>query len=152
MLGCLVALLAVAQVETSTNTFRAGLLTGEPIGLSFFAPLGEQLAFQVELGHSISERRFLTVAADVIWRLPEVFGNVGPTGFLLPWFGFGGRLFLIDRDHSVVVPGLRGPIGVSYLDRETPLEIYLEVVPGVEIDSAGRVSLEGGLGVRVWVD
>lgn len=147
-----VALLAAAP-EASTlepeETLRAGVIAGEPLGLSLFVPLGDRFALHAELGKSFSERRAFAASADLVLRMPQVLGTIGESGRLVPWFGAGARIAALERDHGVFVPGIRTPVGLSYVHWRFPLEIFAQAVPGLELDSARRVSLEGGAGLRL---
>jgi hypothetical protein len=67
-------------------------------------------------------------------------------GKLPVYFGIGGRVFLSDE----IVIGARIPIGISYMFTNAPVDIFLEVVPVLNLVPATDFSVDGGIGFRYF--
>jgi hypothetical protein len=44
----------------------------------------------------------------------------------------------------------RFPVGLDYLPEATPLDVFLEIVPTLELVPASWLEFDGGIGVRYW--
>jgi hypothetical protein len=146
-LPVLAASLVLASAA-APERWAAGIVAGDPVGLSGRIALIGPLAAQLELGWSTSERRDLTGAFDLVFDLDGTMPDLGDRGSLVPWFGFGVRLSRQAQEPELV-PALRAPVGISFLEQAPPVEIALTVAPGFELVAPQRASLEGGLIVRI---
>jgi hypothetical protein len=146
------ALLFIASAITSSASARVGLQVGEPMALTLQLPFGERLETHVAIGRSRSTRRENVLNLDLVYRLPEIFGAIDSDRELVFWFGAGGRLATLPESIEEIVPGLRMPIGVSYLETGSRIELFMEISPGVDLDDERRISLEGSIGIRAWLD
>jgi hypothetical protein len=46
--------------------------------------------------------------------------------------------------------GVRVPIGLDYLFSDAPIDIFLEIVPILDLAPATEFDLGGGIGIRYW--
>ncbi|MCK4747476.1 MAG: hypothetical protein KAT15_10585, partial [Bacteroidales bacterium] len=67
-------------------------------------------------------------------------------GKLPVYFGVGGKLVLSNN----LGVGVRVPFGAAYLFESAPIDIFLELVPVLELLPATGIGFEGGLGVRYF--
>lgn len=131
LLSC-VALVGAAAAPTEAHAndkgvFGAGLIVGEPTGLSLKYYLGDDTAIAGAIGGAYLGKG-VQVHADFLWH-PWILEN--KPSFVLPaYVGVGGRV--LDRnagggeeDHFRV--GVRVVGGVLFDFREVPLDVFVEV-------------------------
>jgi hypothetical protein len=149
---------ALAEEPQATRIhFSAGLLAGEPIGATAEVAWSEHFAVHVDAGASTSDRIRAVFAADVVYALLDAMGWVGDTGYFKPWFGVGLRYSLARTPLHPAVPihnlsdhfGFRVPLGISYAVHESPVEVFVEIAPGLGFVPNALAALDGGLGVRI---
>ena len=67
-------------------------------------------------------------------------------GKLPVYFGIGGRVFLSDD----VTIGVRVPLGINYMFANAPVDIFLEVVPILNLVPSTNFEVNGGIGFRYF--
>ena len=67
----------------------------------------------------------------------------GRLGF---YYGLGGR-FLVEDDPHI---GIRVPLGLNYMIDRTPLDLFFEAVPVLDIIPDTDLKINGGLGIRYY--
>jgi hypothetical protein len=148
----IVVLLAIvtAAAVAKPSGVGLGIIVGEPTGLSAKAWLSGNAAVDAAAGWSM-RHRYVHLHADF---LLHNFGllNVDP-GDLPLHYGIGGRLVLTggdkdDKDEMTV--GLRVPVGVSYLFDTAPFDLFLEVVPLLNLLPETEFDINGAVGVRYY--
>lgn len=124
-----------------------GLIVGEPTGASVKYWFNDKMAVDGAAGWSFHDHSDFYVHGDVLWHdfdlLPVSHG-------LLPvYFGVGamGRIRNDNRDNEV---GIRVPVGVSYMFDRAPVDVFVEVAPGVDVAPTVRADITGGVGIRYW--
>ncbi len=125
--------------------FGAGVILGEPTALSakyLFAP---HSGVQLHVGYGIGRRGRLIVIGDYVFHLRNVIAPIQRVGLLVPTVGVGGRLGIRDDD---AVLGIRFPLGIGLWLSEVPIEIFIEVAPGIGLLPGTDVLIDGGLGGR----
>jgi hypothetical protein len=140
------------------RTFGLGFVLGEPTGLSskiFLTPSG---ALDFDLAFSFLEGS-LYFSGDYLHH----FANVLPgnsTVIFRPYIGGGGAIAGReeehlphdrdrDRDHSFGLAG-RFTAGMSFLFVEVPIEIFVDVSPGIWLVPETDLYFAGVLGVRYF--
>lgn len=127
---------------------EAGVLFGEPTGLT--GKIRESLAARTawDFGLAYSFSHFVRVYGDHLWDFPEALAS-RPEAFLKqvqPYVGVGGAL--VFKGAEGVAVAVRIPLGLEWLSSETPISFFLEAVPGVGILPSTFSYADGGLGVR----
>lgn len=132
-----------------------GIMVGEPTGIS--AKYWRSRSQAIQGGVSYSRRReFVQVHVDYLWTVADLLERrkrreAGPGAEAMGMFpiyaGAGGRIGVRKDD---LVAGARVPIGLSYLFHRIPVDIFLEIVPGVTLVPETEFDLEGGLGARYY--
>ncbi|MGE5741851.1 MAG: hypothetical protein ACM32H_07395, partial [Candidatus Aminicenantes bacterium RBG_16_66_30] len=74
------------------------------------------------------------------------------TGRMALFYGAGARLKFgsSDTQDSKTVISLRVPIGISYEFEKTPVELFLEVVPMLDLIPSTEVQMAGAVGFRYY--
>lgn len=155
--GLVAAVLLTAPTSAEARpprVFGAGFILGEPTGLSAKLFLARQHALQSHLGFAFAKRNRISTTLDYLFHLHDVIPPFGRAGNLSPYFGVGGILSFRThnknsdaRDANI---GLRFPVGASFALRAVPIEIYLEVAPGVSFINEAFFTVDGGTGARYY--
>lgn len=147
------AQLASAQIAAEdVDSVSAGIILGEPTGLSLKLWLGDIAAIDIALAWSFTDQGAFYVNADYLTHFFDVF-DVAPDRLPL-YAGVGGHFRVRsggpenDDAESRVGAAVRTPLGVSFLPTELPLDLFFEIAPALTIFPETGFSLEGGIGVR----
>ena len=131
------------------NHFAAGVILGEPTGLSVKYWLNETLAIDGALGvsfnHDNDNDGSFYLHSDVLWHNFDLLKV--SQGRLPVYFGVGGLLRFRDNNEDNQF-GIRVPVGLSYLFDDAPVEIFAEVGPALDLTPAVQGEITGGVGVR----
>ena len=131
------------HVFSQDEGFGLGLILGEPTGLSAKIWTGEHTAIDAAMAWSFIDTGFLRVHADM---LHHIFSIDVEKGQLPIYFGLGAKLVF----SSNLELGVRLPVGISYLFESAPFDVFIEVVPGLNLIPATTFFIEGGLGARYF--
>ena len=137
------------------NRLGIGIMAGEPTGLTAKWWMGRASAIDLGAAWSLQNDNEFDIHADYLlhrfgWAR-EIENDVEGGG--LPfYFGLGAKVGLGrdndgDGDDDARV-GLRLPLGVSWLNTTTQLEVFGEVVPGLDVTPNTELDLGGALGMR----
>jgi len=148
---------AVADVEIAghkvtdanyagTRGLGIGIIFGETNGLSVKNWVNANQAFQFDInwdlyyaglgiGAAYLFHNFEMMTSDMN-KFPVYFGIKG-------WASFstGGT-----------AAGVQVPLGIAWIPKETPVDIFLEVCPGISLIPSVRFAPGGGLGIRYWLN
>ena len=124
--------------------FGMGLILGEPTGLSAKLWTSSDNAFDFAAAWSFKGDGNLLLQADYVWHFFELMPV--PSGKLPLYIGIGGRVVLAD-DPSF---GIRIPIGIDYMFADAPIDVFLELVPILDLSPETDFGVGGGLGIRYW--
>ena len=118
-----------------------GLILGEPTGLSAKMWTGQSTAFDAAAAWSFGDEGALHLHADML------FHNFGLINESFPiYYGIGARVKLAD-DPNI---GVRVPIGIAYQVSGPPLDIFIELVPVLDLAPDTSFGFNGALGVRYF--
>ena len=125
--------------------FELGLYLGEPTGLSAKYWINRQNAIEGIAAWAFSQG-FLVVSADYLLNFPDVVKIEGET---FPLFIGAGAIMRVDMGTGGGISvGARFPVGALYVFRGVPLEISLELVPGLYLFPDTQFLAMGGIGIR----
>jgi hypothetical protein len=127
-----------------------GIILGEPTGINIKLLLSPPAAFDLGVAWSFVDQanvgyNFIMYADYLIHFFGVVNIPYGQFGF---YCGVGG---LVNIQASEFQVSLRIPLGVTYILDEVPLDIFLEIVPGMEIFPQTLFRAFGGLGVHYLI-
>jgi len=125
--------------------FELGLYLGEPTGLSAKYWINRSNAIEGVAAWAFSNG-FLVVAADYLFNFPDIVKIEGETFPL--YFGAGAIMRVDMGAGGGISVGARFPLGVLYVFRGVPLEISLELVPGLYLFPDTAFLAMGGIGIR----
>lgn len=125
--------------------FGLGIVLGEPTGFTAKLFFSNPSAIQFHLGYGIGKKGKLLIATDYLYHFHAAIPPIANAGWLSPYVGVGGRL---GFGEGKAVVGLRIPLGLSFQISGAPVEIFLEVAPGVGFLPETDLIVDGGLGAR----
>ncbi|MBS1546575.1 MAG: hypothetical protein JST38_20530 [Bacteroidetes bacterium] len=154
-------LLAVASyTKAQSSGFGAGIILGEPTGISLKGWISGDRAVDGALAWSLRDGAYFSIHADYLFhnmdliklgkgKLPLYYG---PGLRLRTWnnnrYWHHGRWY--DNDGNSASLGVRFPVGLDYLPEKAPVDVFLEVVPGLDLVPATDFDISGAIGVRYW--
>lgn len=140
------ALLAPAPTLAAGGPFGAGIILGEPSGLSFKLFLDKSHAVDAALDFSFVHDK-LYIHADYLFHIQTSIARHG----LYPYLGIGGRILVFER-HGDDKGDLaaRFPFGITWMPRSVPIDVFLEPVILLELYPELDPGIEAGIGVRYY--
>jgi len=130
-----------------------GLIVGEPTGISLKSWQGASTALDFGLAWSFSGNDFIQLHGDY---LSHNFSSLKVEKGRLPfYYGIGGRLKFIDvgskkGGDSRTRLGVRLPLGLNYLFEKTSLDVFVEVVPVLDLVPETKIDLNAAIGIRYF--
>lgn len=138
---------SLSHAQDADKDLGIGFIAGEPTGLSLKSWTGGGNAFDLGLAWSLGRYDAINIHGDYLWHNYNVFNDVD-SGSLPVYFGIGGRVILAENDALI---GARIPVGINYLFDDSPIGLFLEVVPVFNIAPATDFDVDGGIGVRFYL-
>lgn len=129
---------------TQAHEFGMGAIMGDPTGLNAKVWTGYSTAVDFAAAWSIDSRNSFNFHMDYLFHDYGVF-NV-TKGKLPLYYGIGGRF----RDAADSHVGVRFPIGVNYLFARSPLDVFFEVAPVMDLTPKTDFDLDAGIGMRFY--
>ena len=133
-----------AQGAAQDRGFGLGVILGEPTGLSGKYWVSGSNAIDAGMAWSFRKPGFLHLHADYLWHFPLHTREV--ERFVL-YAGVGGRLGVRETKPLL---GIRIAGGFAYWPKNTPLDIFIEFAPVVDLAPATELSANGGVGIRFF--
>jgi hypothetical protein len=130
--------------ECQSRKFGLGIILGDPTGLNGKYWLSKTDGIELSLSWSLVKDRL-----KVLGAYERSFGIGAKIDFLeeLSFFpGIGGAISL-GKDFGL---GVIIPLGVEAFFKKVPINLFLELAPGLEIIPETSFALYGFLGVR-WI-
>lgn len=140
----LAAVLCVQAEAQNDSGFGIGVILGEPTGISGKMWMSQTTALAGAAAWSFSGDAAVHLHLDYIFHSFDVIKV--DKGRLPIYYGIGGRIKLADESKF----GIRIPVGLDYLFKDAPLDLFLEVVPMLELAPDTEFDLNGGIGIRYF--
>jgi hypothetical protein len=153
----LVLFFAAQGAVAQDRGFGLGIILGEPTGLSAKYWTSPANAFDFGLGWSIGGDRIgkyngvynggsrVHFHMDYLWHAFEAIQS--SERFPL-YYGVGGRINSgAGYDGSIAI---RGVFGIAWLPHHTPIDVFFELVPSLQLTSSTGFSLDAGIGARYY--
>lgn len=138
--------------------FGLGIIIGEPTGISAKYWTSPTNAFDFALGWGWGGDRIggrykgyytggprVHFHMDYLWHSFEAIRS--EERFPL-YYGIGGRINTGAGYNSSFA--VRGVIGIAWMPRNTPVDIFIELAPSLQLTSETGFAIDGGLGARYY--
>ncbi|OGJ85467.1 MAG: hypothetical protein A2268_12885 [Candidatus Raymondbacteria bacterium RifOxyA12_full_50_37] len=149
--------LSAAGTFAQERPFGLGVILGEPTGISAKLWVSPATAFDFGLGWSLGGDRInhynggydggsrVHFHMDYLWHW---FGAIHSSERFPLYAGVGGRINTgAGYTNSVAA---RGVFGIAWLPRQAPIDIFLELVPSLQVVPSTGFGIDAGLGVRYF--
>ncbi len=146
--GVMMMLLLAGTVRADGRGFGIGIILGEPTGVSFKKWVSDSNAYAAALGWSfIGDTAAINMHIDYLWHDHKILqGKENALSEISFFYGLGGRFKMAGQTQV----GLRIPLGINYQAVKSPLEVFLEIVPILNLTPSTTFNVNGGLGVRSY--
>lgn len=138
--------------------FGLGIILGEPTGLSAKYWTSGTTAFDFGLGWGWGGDRIggryrgyydggsrIHFHMDHLWHS---FTAIESTERFPLYYGIGGRINTGAGYSSSFA--VRGVIGIAWMPRDTPIDLFLELAPSLQLTSQTGFAIDGGFGFRYF--
>jgi hypothetical protein len=129
-------------VKAQQDGFGLGMILGDPTGISIKYYMNDENAVDGAVSWNLNGGWF-NVHADYLrhWYVFDL-----SEGELPVYAGVGGRIGFGDQ----VRVGIRIPLGITYKFDNAPFDIFLEIVPEMDLVPATVFNMQGGIGFRYF--
>jgi hypothetical protein len=130
--------------------FGLGIIIGGPTGISAKLWTSDINAFDFGLGwsainHRDHSRNNVHFHMDYLWHS---FNAIRSAERFPLYYGIGGGFSsYADNESSIAV---RGVFGIAWLPHQTPIDIFLEVAPSLELTPSTGVFIDAAIGIRYY--
>jgi hypothetical protein len=149
----LLVLLSASVAGAVDRQFGIGAIVGDPAGISVKFRIDDVQAVDAAFGVTLSERNSFQFHADYLRHHEAPFSG-GPGGVEL-YYGGGLRLRGGSEDEKGHQDdngdiGLRVPLGVDWTAPAGRVDVFVEIVPILDLLPDVDFTVGGGIGVRYW--
>jgi len=114
---------------------------GEPTGISLKQWNGSSTAFDGAIAWSFSGPDAIHLHADFLKHNTSIINASLPI-----YYGLGAKLKLTDDSQL----GIRIPLGIAYDIKSAPMDIFLEIVPTMNLLPDTDFDFASGIGIRYY--
>lgn len=121
-----------------------GVIIGEPTGISFKKWMNKSQAIDGALAWSFGDKDALHLHADYLFhnrRLLHIDQHSIPF-----YYGVGGRFRFEDNNTF----GIRFPLGLTFFLVEVPIDLFVEIVPIMNLAPETDLDLNVAIGARYY--
>jgi hypothetical protein len=134
----------VAYAETK-NEFGLGVILGQPSGVNAQFFWGPTSSVDVTAAWSFRGNGWFMTMADF-----QIYNYLGDAPREWKWYyGLGGYLALPQNEDGIL--GLRIPLGIKYNIPHSPVDVWGEVAPALQVIPNTEAEFQGGLGATLWL-
>ena len=140
----LFSLFIISSINAQSNGIGVGLIVGEPTGISGKYWTGSTTAFDAALAWSFVDENAFQIHADYLFHnIRLITISEGKLPF---YYGIGARL----KTANDIKLGVRVPLGLAYLFQNVPIDIFIEVVPILDVIPKTDFQINAALGARYF--
>ncbi len=140
------ALFITGSVKAQNGKIGVGIIAGEPTGLSLKYRVSADNAIDAAAAWSFLKEAAFHIHADYLFH---DYSLIKVSKGKLPfYYGLGARLKLSEKSRV----GVRIPLGLAYEFANSPVDIFLEVVPLLDLAPSTEFNLNGAVGVRYFFE
>lgn len=126
---CIMILLPISISAKEKGPVGVGLVVGSPSGLSLAWRMDDINTIQAAFAWSFMNNPGVSATADYLFHFDDVLTIDKIT---IPLYaGLGVKLDLPLVENTIFGLGLRIPLGARWVFTEVPLELFLEIAPGM---------------------
>ena len=140
----LFTILFLSAANAQSKGVGLGLIVGEPTGISFKYWTGSTTAFDAALAWSFVDEGAFHIHGDYIFHNFTLITI--PEGKLPFYYGIGARI----KTANDTKLGVRVPLGLAYLFNSAPIDIFLEIVPILDLTPKTDFAINAALGARYY--
>jgi len=140
----LLSVFFLSNINAQSKGIGLGLIIGEPTGISFKYWTGSTTAFDAALAWSFIDEGAFHIHGDYIFHNMRLISV--PEGTLPFYYGIGARI----KTANDTKLGVRVPLGLAYLFSNAPVDIFLEVVPILDLMPKTDFSINAAIGARYF--
>ena len=147
----LILLLATNSLATEGDKFGIGVIAGDPDGITGKYMMKNSRAIDAGFGWKTKGDNEYHIYGDYLFYKYDLFKV--PHGILPLYFGGGARYITYSEDNEKKKDdkfGIRIPVGIEYLFRNSSLGIFLELVPVLNLTPNTDFDFGGGIGIRFF--
>lgn len=144
LVAVFLVLLSISSYS-QTRGFGVGIIVGEPTGLSAKYWISTQNALDFGLGYSFVKKGRVHFHMDYLFHNQNIFRS--QENFAL-YYGPGFRLKTVENEDARL--GVRFNVGLVWLPRNAPIDVFVEVAPLLDIIPATDFFVNAGLGLRFF--
>jgi len=154
----IIILLLSNFITMAEERLGVGVMLGEPTGLSVKKWMSGDRAVDAGIGWSFSENASLQLHSDYLIHKFGVLTNEGYKVQSPIYYGIGGRFKLKEgsdgsgRNDDDPLVGIRFPLGINYLFKDSPFDIFVEIVPILDLLPEADFDYNVGVGARYYFD
>jgi hypothetical protein len=126
--------------------FGLGLMLGEPTGVNAKYFIDRYNALDAGVGWSLTDDHDFHLHADYLYHVYSLVHS--ESGEAPIYFGVGARILF--RDNKDNKAGIRIPVGLDYLFGNSPFDVFMEIVPIVDLSPDTDLDVEGVIGARFF--
>jgi len=126
------------------NDFGLGIILGSPTGFSAKLWVSKSNAFDGAIAWAFGDKGRLQIHGDYLWHNFKLIKV--ETGSFPIYYGLGFRVNFGDDTEA----GVRFPVGLAYLFARAPFDIFVEVVPVLQVVKETDLEIDGAIGARFF--
>jgi hypothetical protein len=130
---------------SQSNGFGLGIIVGQPTGISAKYWTTGSTAFDFGLGYSLQKRGRMHFHADYLFHSKNVFNSAENISL---YYGPGARLMSVENANARL--GIRFDVGIVWIPRNSPIDVFVEIAPSLDIIPETFFFVNGGIGVRYF--
>ncbi len=138
----------IIPVRSQDRGLGIGVIVGDPTGLSAKIWTTQQNALQFALAWRTQDPFLgtrVSFSGDYLWHSFDAIRS----NQRFPVF-YGAGLELASGGALESALGIRGVLGIAWLSREAPVDVFIQVVPVLVMTPSTDVEIGAGVGVRFF--
>ncbi len=152
LVTALFLLIAFNNSIAQERRFGLGVMVGEPTGISAKLWTTQTNALDFGLGWSAFDNGHNTGSRihfhmDYLWHS---FDAIRSSERFPIYYGIGGRFNGGSGNEGSLA--VRGVLGIAWLPRATPIDIFLELAPSFELTPSSGFALDASIGARYYFE
>jgi hypothetical protein len=144
MVIAVMAVMVLAGSAASQGSFGLGIILGEPTGVSAKLWLTDRTAVDAAAAWSFSDEAAFHLHADYLFHNFDLISV--EKGKLPVHFGVGARVKFENKSKF----GVRIPIGLTYIFDGAPFDLFVEVVPILDLIPDTEFEANAAIGARFF--